>query len=159
MTNQASSTPPNVQPEMFGFFLSRDLCGERGLVSAGAAQIQRAHEQARDELRRADTKATTLLSLVGAALAGVVALTTRQVSRQEEGDASHALVGRGLSPCSGAIIGIGETDEDIAGVAFALRELDPDSVPVNFLIPFRPLRPSPASNPSRARRPSPRWPP
>jgi hypothetical protein len=43
-------------------------------------QIQRAHEQARDELRRADTKATTLLSLVGAALAGVVALTTRQVS-------------------------------------------------------------------------------
>jgi hypothetical protein len=43
-------------------------------------QIQRAHEQARDELRRAGTKATTLLSLVGAALAGVVALTTRQVS-------------------------------------------------------------------------------
>jgi hypothetical protein len=43
-------------------------------------QLQQAHEQARDELRRADTKATTLLSLVGAALAGVVALTTRQVS-------------------------------------------------------------------------------
>jgi len=43
-------------------------------------RVQQAHEEARDELRRADTKATTLLSLVGAALAGVLALTTRQVS-------------------------------------------------------------------------------
>jgi biotin synthase len=42
----------------------------------------------------------------------------------------------GLSPCSGAIFGMGESDEDIVDVAFALRELDPDSVPVNFLIPF-----------------------
>ncbi|MEC3955989.1 biotin synthase BioB [Nocardia sp. CDC153] len=42
----------------------------------------------------------------------------------------------GLSPCSGAIFGIGESDEDIVDVAIALRDLDPDSVPVNFLIPF-----------------------
>jgi biotin synthase len=42
----------------------------------------------------------------------------------------------GLSPCSGLIAGLGETDEDLADVAFALRELSPDSVPVNFLIPF-----------------------
>lgn len=42
--------------------------------------IKDAHEQARDELRRADTKAQILLSLVGAALAGVIALTTRTVS-------------------------------------------------------------------------------
>jgi biotin synthase len=42
----------------------------------------------------------------------------------------------GLSPCSGAILGMGESDEDIVGVALALRELHPDSVPVNFLIPF-----------------------
>ena len=42
----------------------------------------------------------------------------------------------GLSPCSGLIAGMGETDEDLVDVAFALRELDPDSVPVNFLIPF-----------------------
>jgi biotin synthase len=42
----------------------------------------------------------------------------------------------GLSPCSGAIFGMGETDDDIIDVALALRELDPDSVPVNFLIPF-----------------------
>lgn len=46
--------------------------------------------------------------------------------------AGHA----GLSPCSGAIFGMRESDEDIVDVAFALRELDPGSVPVNFLIPF-----------------------
>jgi biotin synthase len=42
----------------------------------------------------------------------------------------------GLSPCSGLIAGMGESDEDLVDVAFALRELNPDSVPVNFLIPF-----------------------
>src|SRR5258708_11751842 len=42
----------------------------------------------------------------------------------------------GLSPCSGALFGMGETDEDIVEVGFALRELRPDSVPINFLIPI-----------------------
>lgn len=42
----------------------------------------------------------------------------------------------GLSPCSGIIAGLGERDEDLVEVALALRELKPDSVPVNFLIPF-----------------------
>jgi biotin synthase len=45
-------------------------------------------------------------------------------------------VSGGLSPCSGAIFGMGETDRDIVDLALRLRELDPDSVPVNFLIPF-----------------------
>jgi biotin synthase len=43
----------------------------------------------------------------------------------------------GMSPCSGAIFGMGESDEQIVDTAFALREVDPDSVPVNFLIPFK----------------------
>ncbi|MBB1257321.1 biotin synthase BioB [Streptomyces alkaliterrae] len=42
----------------------------------------------------------------------------------------------GLSACSGLIAGMGESDEDLVDVVFALRALDPDSVPVNFLIPF-----------------------
>lgn len=42
----------------------------------------------------------------------------------------------GLSPCSGAIFGMGESNDDVVDVALALRELQPDSVPVNFLIPF-----------------------
>jgi biotin synthase len=43
----------------------------------------------------------------------------------------------GLSPCSGAIFGMGESDEEVVDLAYALRALDPDSVPVNFLMPFR----------------------
>jgi biotin synthase len=42
----------------------------------------------------------------------------------------------GLSACSGLIAGMGETDEDLVDVVLALRAMDPDSVPVNFLIPF-----------------------
>ncbi len=42
----------------------------------------------------------------------------------------------GLSPCSGAIFGMGEHDEDIVDLAQDLRKLNPDSVPINFLIPF-----------------------
>jgi biotin synthase len=41
----------------------------------------------------------------------------------------------GLSVCSGGIFGLGETWEDRIDLAFALRDLGPDSVPVNFLSP------------------------
>ena len=42
----------------------------------------------------------------------------------------------GLSPCSGALFGMGEGDGDVLDAGYALRELAPDSVPVNFLIPI-----------------------
>ena len=42
----------------------------------------------------------------------------------------------GLSPCSGVIVGTGESDDQIVDVAFSLHELRPGSVPVNFLMPF-----------------------
>jgi biotin synthase len=47
----------------------------------------------------------------------------------------------GMSPCSGCIIGMGETAKDTVDMAFALRELNADSIPVNFLnsIPGTPL--------------------
>ncbi|MGH8793538.1 MAG: biotin synthase BioB [Stackebrandtia sp.] len=44
--------------------------------------------------------------------------------------------GAGLSPCSGLIAGMGESDADLIDVLFELREIGSDSVPVNFLIPF-----------------------
>ena len=44
--------------------------------------------------------------------------------------------GAGLSSCSGLVAGMGESDEDLVEVAFALRALGADSVPVNFLVPF-----------------------
>ncbi|MCU6707460.1 biotin synthase BioB [Paenibacillus sp. J5C_2022] len=48
----------------------------------------------------------------------------------------------GMSPCSGVIIGMGESDSEIVEMAYALRELDADSIPVNFLnaIPGTPLQ-------------------
>ncbi|REB08072.1 biotin synthase BioB [Sporosarcina sp. BI001-red] len=39
----------------------------------------------------------------------------------------------GISPCSGAIIGMKETKEDVVDITRALRRLDADSIPVNFL--------------------------
>jgi len=42
----------------------------------------------------------------------------------------------GLSVCSGGIFGMGETWQDRIDMAFALRELNVDSVPINFLIPI-----------------------
>ncbi|MGW5642476.1 biotin synthase BioB [Saccharopolyspora sp. NPDC003752] len=44
--------------------------------------------------------------------------------------------GAGISPCSGLIAGLGETDEQLVEALFALRELGSDSIPVNFLMPF-----------------------
>ena len=41
----------------------------------------------------------------------------------------------GLRTCSGGIIGMGENDEDIIELAYAVRELAIDSIPVNFLYP------------------------
>ena len=80
----------------------------------------------------------------------------------------------GMDTCCGGIVGLGETEDDLLDLAFALRELDVDSVPVNFLdaapghaargLPARrarlraaravhvPLRP-PAHRPARRRRP------
>ena len=42
----------------------------------------------------------------------------------------------GLSPCSGLIVGMGETDDELIDAIFALRDLASDSIPVNFLMPF-----------------------
>ncbi len=42
----------------------------------------------------------------------------------------------GLSPCCGGIIGMGEQDDDIMDLALALRELDVESIPINFLHPI-----------------------
>jgi biotin synthase len=40
----------------------------------------------------------------------------------------------GLELCSGGIIGMGERDEDVVQMALELRELEVESIPLNFLI-------------------------
>jgi biotin synthase len=42
----------------------------------------------------------------------------------------------GITTCSGGIVGMGESDDDIIDLALALRELQVTSVPINFLIPI-----------------------
>lgn len=42
----------------------------------------------------------------------------------------------GLKICSGGIFGIGETHDDILALAFELRGLDVDTIPLNFLNPI-----------------------
>ena len=42
----------------------------------------------------------------------------------------------GITTCSGGILGMNESDEDIIDLAYSLRELDVTSVPINFLIPI-----------------------
>jgi biotin synthase len=41
-----------------------------------------------------------------------------------------------MKSCSGGIIGMGESDDDIIDLALSLRELEVKSVPINFLIPI-----------------------
>jgi biotin synthase len=41
----------------------------------------------------------------------------------------------GMELCAGGIVGLGESEEDLVDLAFALHELAVDSVPVNFLDP------------------------
>ncbi|HYA86574.1 MAG TPA: biotin synthase BioB [Nitrospirota bacterium] len=43
----------------------------------------------------------------------------------------------GLSTCSGGILGMGESMDDRIKMAMTLREIDVDSVPINFLMPIK----------------------
>ena len=49
---------------------------------------------------------------------------------------NHDVKAAGISTCSGGIIGMGESNEDVVSLAFSLRDLGAESIPVNFLIPF-----------------------
>ena len=57
----------------------------------------------------------------------------------------------GLELCSGGIVGMGESDDDLIDMAFALREIRPDSIPINFLHPVEgtPLAKQTPPSPSR----------
>jgi len=60
----------------------------------------------------------------------------------------------GLETCSGGIIGMGESEDDVLDLAYKLRELDTDSVPINFLDPRpgTPLAATPRIEPVHALR-------
>ena len=55
---------------------------------------------------------------------------------QDRTETLQAVKRGGISSCSGGIVGMGESDEQIVDLAFSLHELDIDSIPINFLIPI-----------------------
>ncbi len=57
-------------------------------------------------------------------------------SYQDRLDTLRAVRDAGLQLCSGGIIGMGESREDVVSMAFELRELHTESIPLNFLNPI-----------------------
>lgn len=59
---------------------------------------------------------------------------------QERIDNLRMLKRIGFEICSGGIIGMGETKEDVVDMLFELKEINPESVPINFLLPVNGTR-------------------
>jgi biotin synthase len=55
---------------------------------------------------------------------------------QDRIDTLQAVRSAGLELCSGGILGMGEADSDVVAMAFELRELGVESIPLNFLNPI-----------------------
>ena len=56
---------------------------------------------------------------------------------QDRMDTLHAAQTAGIELCSGIIVGMGEAEKDVIGVAKTLRKLKVESIPVNFLLPIQ----------------------
>ncbi|CAM5555419.1 Biotin synthase [Streptomyces violaceorubidus] len=102
---------------------SVEVCACLGLLSDGQAE----------RLREAGADAYNHNLNTSESTYGDITTTHTYADRVDTVNKAHAA---GLSACSGLIAGMGESDEDLVDVVFSLRELDPDSVPVNFLIPM-----------------------
>ncbi|MFC8595300.1 biotin synthase BioB [Streptomyces atroolivaceus] len=100
-----------------------EVCACLGLLSEGQA----------DRLRSAGADAYNHNLNTSEGTYGDITTTHTYADRVDTVQQAQAA---GLSACSGLIAGMGETDADLVDVVFSLRELDPDSVPVNFLIPM-----------------------
>lgn len=51
-------------------------------------------------------------------------------------DNIHMLQRLGFEICSGGIVGMGESKEDIVDMLLELREIQPEALPINFLLPI-----------------------
>ncbi|MEM1290261.1 MAG: biotin synthase BioB [Cyanobacteria bacterium P01_H01_bin.162] len=51
-------------------------------------------------------------------------------------DTVRAVKSAGLTTCSGGILGLGESADEVIDLALSLRQLEVTSVPINFLIPI-----------------------
>ncbi len=58
-------------------------------------------------------------------------------SWEDKVNSLKAIVEGGVELCSGGVFGIGETWEDRVDLAFELKQFNPKSVPINFLVPIK----------------------
>ena len=56
-------------------------------------------------------------------------------SWQDRADTVRRAKAAGMEACCGGIVGLGESEDDRVALAFELRELEVDSIPINFLDP------------------------
>ncbi len=128
------------------------------LVISGRTPGERVFSKVLDAVRevrsRYDLKVCTCLGLLSAdqtrrlAEAGVETVNHNLNTSERYHDAvctTHTFADRqatvqhvraaGIKTCSGGIIGMGESDDDVIDLALSLRALEVRSVPVNFLIP------------------------
>ena len=129
------------------------------LVISGRAPGERVFEKVLDAVReiraRHDLKICVCLGLLSEdhtrrlAEAGVETVNHNLNTSERHYDAictTHTFADRvntvrnvqaaSIKTCSGGIVGMGETDDDIIDLALTLREMNVRSVPVNFLIPI-----------------------
>lgn len=55
---------------------------------------------------------------------------------QDRLDTLKAVREAGMKICSGGILGMGQTDQDVVSMAFELREIGAEMIPINFLNPI-----------------------
>ncbi|SHI96120.1 biotin synthase [Tessaracoccus bendigoensis DSM 12906] len=100
-----------------------EVCACLGILSAGQAETlaDRGTDAYNHNLNTAESHYANIC-------------TTHDYEQRRE-TVQHARE-HGMSACSGLIAGMGETPGQLVEVAFALRAVGADSVPVNFLMPF-----------------------
>ena len=109
--------------EVKGRFPSLEVCVSAGLLDEAKAGVLK--EAGLDRLNHN-------LNTSPERYAGICTTHTHQ----DRVDTLRAARAAGLSTCSGFIAGMGEDSRELAGLCLRFRELDTDSIPVNFLLPF-----------------------
>ena len=100
-----------------------DLCASMGFISA--EQLHRLHEAGVTSYHHnIETSRRNFPNIC----------TTHTFDQRVEN--IHMLQRLGFEICSGGIIGMGESKEDVVDMLLELKEINPEALPINFLLPI-----------------------